>query len=93
MLGKVYGLNNIFIFFSKTSHNSKYFIFTFQIRFFLRPLLSNINTLNAVDSEAEFNHVMRIILELEDQDMIMKLFKGLNINSIKKILSMSYKKL
>ena len=55
--------------------------------------LSDINTLNAVDSEAEFNHVMRIILELEDQDMIMRLFKGLNINSIEKILSMSYEEL
>ena len=44
--------------------------------------LLDINTSNKVDDQAEFDHIMRIILELEDQDEIMQLFKELNLISI-----------
>ena len=50
-------------------------------------------TSSIVDDQAEFDHVMRIVLELEDQDEIMQLFKRLNLTSVRKILSMSYEEL
>ena len=51
------------------------------------------STLALIDDQAEFDHIMRIILELEDKDEITQLFRGLNLLSARKILSMSYKEL
>ena len=55
--------------------------------------LKDSTTSSIVDDQAEFDHIMRIILELEDQDEIMQLFKRLNLTSMREILSMSYEEL
>ena len=52
---------------------------------------SDNSSLSIIDNQAEFNHIIRIILKLEDKDDIMQIFKGLNLISIENILSVSYK--
>ena len=55
-------------------------------------LLSDNSTSSIIHNKAEFDYIMRIILELEDQYESIQIFKRLNLISPEKVISMNYRK-